>query len=183
MIQYETTRLIIREWQDNDFDNYFTLNQDIEVMKHFPKTLSHEESMALIHKIKSSFKIHGFGFYTCELKDTKEFVGSVGLSVPDFNAHFTPCVEIGWRIAKKFWGQGLAVEAARKCFEIGFTQLNLNEIVAFTSSNNHKSERIMQKLGMTHNVNDDFHHPKLAKEHPLSFHVLYRITKENWLTH
>lgn len=183
MIKYETPRLILREWLDDDFDNYLALNQDADVMQYFPKTLSHEETLALVPKLKKSFNEHGFGFYTCELKETKEFVGRIGLGIPDFEAHFTPCVEVGWRIAKKFWGQGLAVEAALKCFEIGFTQFNLNEIVAFTTKTNKKSEKVMQKLGMTHTPEDDFYHPKLEKSSPLALHVLYRMANSITYTH
>lgn len=156
------------------------LNQDADVMEFFPKIFNQQDTLELINKIKDKFKANGFGFYTVILKNSEQFVGSIGLNIPDFEAHFTPCVEIGWRVAKEYWGQGLAVEAAQKCLDIGFTEFNLNEIVSFTAKINKKSERIMQKLGMTHNIADDFCHSKLSKEHPLSLHVLYRITKSQW---
>jgi 3-dehydroquinate dehydratase/shikimate dehydrogenase len=180
MIMYETERLILREWQDKDFEPFFVLNQDHDVMEFFPDVLSYQETIDLIAKFKNKFKVNGFSFYTCELKDTRQFIGSIGLNIPDFIAHFTPCVEIGWRVAKEFWGQGLAVEAAEKCLEIGFTQFNLDEIVSFTAKINTKSARVMQKLGMTYDESDDFYHPKLPKKHPLSLHVLYRIHKDQW---
>ena len=91
-------------------------------------------------------------------KENHQFIGFIGLNTPDFEAHFTPCVEIGWRIAKEFWGQGLALEAAQKCLEIGFNEFNLSEIVSFTAITNKKSERVMQKLKMTHDDKDNFYH-------------------------
>ncbi len=94
---------------------------------------------------------------------------------------FTPGVEIVWRLAKEFWGQGFAVEVAQKCLEIGFNEFNLNEIIALTAKINKKSERVMQKLNMTHDESENFYHPKLPKEHPLSLHVLYRLIKDRWL--
>ena len=177
MIYYETPRLILREWQDKDVEPFIALNQDIDVMQYFPKTLSPQETLDLIAKIKHKFITNGFGLYACELKDTEQFIGFVGLNPPDFDAYFTPCVEVGWRIAKEFWGNGYAVEAAKLCLKIGFDEFNLNEIVSFTTTSNAKSIRVMQKLGMSHDESDNFYHPKLEKDHPLALHVLYRILK------
>ena len=178
---YETNRLILREWQDKDSEPFVKLNQDPDVMEFFPKLKTKDETIASITSIKNGFKEKYFGLYACELKDTHQFIGFVGLDIPVFEAPFTPCVEIGWRIAKEFWGQGLAVEAAHKCFEIGFNIFNLDEIVSFTAIPNKKSERVMQKLGMNHNEGENFYHPNLHNEHTLSLHVLYRLTKAKWM--
>ena len=174
-IMYETKRLILREWLDKDLEPFFALNQDLEVMRYFPKILTMQETIDFIIRIKNEFEVNHFGLYACELKNTHQFIGFVGLAIPNFEAPFTPCVEIEWRIAKEFWGQGLAVEAAQKCLEIGFNEFNLNEIIALTAKINKKSERVMQKLNMTHDEKENFYHPKLPKEHPLSLHVLYRL--------
>lgn len=181
MIYYETERLILRQWQDKDFEPFFALNQDVEVMHYFPNVFSHQETVDLVNKIKTKFNINEFGFYSCELRDTGQFIGSIGLNVPDFSAHFTPCVEVGWRVAKKFWGQELAVEAAQKCLDIGFNQFGLDEIVSFTAKINHNSQRVMQKLGMISNKSEDFQHPKLDPTHPLALHVLYRMPRSLWI--
>lgn len=182
MILYETKRLILREWQDKDFEPFSKLGQNESVMEFFPKIFNQQDTLELISRIKDKFKANGFGFYTVVLKDSEQFVGSIGLNIPDFEAHFTPCVEIGWRVAKEYWGQGLAVEAAQKCLDIGFNEFNLNEIVSFTARVNKKSERVMQKLGMVHDVKGDFYHPKLEINHPLALHVLYRMPKSLWLS-
>ncbi len=181
MIYYETERLILREWQDKDFEPFFALNQDVDVMRYFPNILSHQETVDLVNRIKHKFKANGYGLYACELKKSGQFIGFIGLNAPDFSAHFTPRVEVGWRVAKEFWGQGLAVEAAQRCLEIGFKQFGLDEIVSFTAKRNHNSQRVMQKLGMTNNETEDFQHPKLDPKHPLALHVLYRMPRSLWI--
>jgi ribosomal-protein-alanine N-acetyltransferase len=117
---------------------------------------------------------HGFGFFAVELRDTGELIGLAGLSHVPFEAHFTPCVEIGWRLAAAHWNRGLATEAARECLRYGFEHLALAEVVAFTVPANQRSRRVMEKLGMTRNAADDFDHPRLPEGHPLRRHVLYR---------
>ncbi len=177
----ETRRLILRQWQKSDIEPFIQLNQDVEVMRYFPNILSSDETIALIEKIKNKFAAQGFGWWATELKENHKFIGFIGLNIPDFEADFTPCVEIGWRLAHEYWGQGLAVEGAKKCLEIGFNEFNLNEIVSFTAKNNHPSERVMQKLSMIYDAASDFYHPKLASDHPLSLHVLYRLNKKDFL--
>ncbi|MCC2645389.1 MAG: acetyltransferase [Burkholderiales bacterium] len=180
---YETKRLILRDWEEEDISQFIKMNQDSKVMEFFPAVLSSEESISLIEKIKSKFKVQGFGFYACELKESQELIGFVGLNIPDFKASFTPCVEIGWRIAYKFWGQGLAVEAAQKSLDIGFNEYNLNEIVSFTALVNKRSERVIQKLGMIRAPTHDFNHSELDPSHPLAKHILYRLRREDFKKH
>lgn len=179
---YETTRLILRPWQASDIEPFVQLNQDPQVMEFFPGIYTVEETIEQVEKFKQHFVQHKYTMYACELKNTNEFIGFIGLMYRDFVANFTPCVEIGWRLAYKHWGQGLAVEAAQQCLNIGVNEFNLNEIVSFTAKSNLRSQRVMQKLGMTRDIKGDFHHPKLAVDDPLSLHVLYRISKEQWYT-
>jgi RimJ/RimL family protein N-acetyltransferase len=178
MTLLETPRLILRTWQDSDLAPFITMNQDSKVMEFFPKLLSAEESKNLVNKIHQHFDTHGFGLFAVELKATKEFIGFVGLATPSFAAHFTPCVEIGWRIAKAHWNQGYATEAARAVLHTAFEKYGLEEVVSFTSTHNKSSRRVMEKLGMTHNPQDDFEHPNIPEHHPLRKHVLYRYHKK-----
>lgn len=176
---YETAQVILRNWLPSDIEPYIQLNQDAEVLKYFPRLYSRQESIDDIHEFNQQLVKHGYTIYACELKKTHEFIGFVGL----FNRSdmpFSPCIEIGWRINKSHWGNGLATEAALKCLEIGFNECNLDEIVAFTPQINKASERVMQKIGMSHNPNDDFKHYKVSDDHPLARHVLYRINKEQF---
>ncbi len=173
----ETDRLILREWQDQDINAFVQINQDPLVLEFLPSALSKQEVIDWIKRINQHIHDHGFGLWAATLKSSGECIGYVGLNVPNFCAHFTPCVEIGWRLASNYWGYGYATEAAKAVLDVAFTQLKLKEIVAFTVSANKRSIRIMEKIGMQRNPADDFNHPRLPLDHPLSKHVLYRITK------
>ncbi len=149
-------------------------------MAHFPATLSREESNTLAARVEAHFDQHGFGLWAVEVPEVAPFVGFVGLSVPRFEAHFTPCVEIGWRLAAEHWGKGYATEGARAVLAFGFETLQLGEIVSFTTAGNLPSRRVMEKIGMTHDPADDFDHPALPEGHPLRRHVLYRIARRGY---
>jgi RimJ/RimL family protein N-acetyltransferase len=150
------------------------MNADPAVMEFFLKPLDRAESDATAARIRDHFACRGFGPWAVEVPGVAEFIGFVGLSVPTFQAHFTPCVEIGWRLARDHWGRGYATEAARAALEFGFGQLALGEIVSFTTALNLRSQRVMQRIGMTRSPADDFDHPAVPEGHPLRRHVLYR---------
>jgi len=174
----ETPRLIIRPWKDSDIPEFAKMNQDQDVMEFFPSVLTPEESKSRVEFYKKHIQEHGFGLWAVEIKATHEFIGFVGLAIPSFEAEFMPAVEIGWRIAKNHWNQGYATEAARFVLHEAFEKFNLKEVVSFTAMPNQKSMRIMEKIGMTRDLKDDFDHPKLDKDHWLCRHVVYRMTKE-----
>jgi RimJ/RimL family protein N-acetyltransferase len=142
--------------------------------------LSQELSDHVVDRIEAHFAQRGFGLWAAELLDQSEFIGFIGLAVPRFKAAFTPCVEIGWRLASAHWGRGLATEGAQAVVRHAFQVLALRELVSFTVPANVRSRRVMEKLGMTHNPADDFDHPQLPEAHPLRRHVLYRLTREAW---
>ena len=144
-------------------------------MEYFPAPLSREESDALIARIEAHQQQHGFTFFAAEVRATSQLIGFIGMVYTPFEARFTPCVEIGWRLAAEFWGQGLATEGARAVLQFGFDELKLAEIVALTVPANRRSRRVMEKLDMTCNAADDFEHPRLPPGHPLRPHVLYRV--------
>jgi RimJ/RimL family protein N-acetyltransferase len=153
------------------------MNADPEVMRYFPTVLTRAESDALVDRIEGQWAQRGFTFYAAELPESAEFIGFIGISEPLFEAAFTPCVEIGWRLAKAYWGQGLAPEGAQAVLHHAFTELGLTEIVALTVPANLPSRRVMEKIGMAHDPADDFDHPGLPEGHPLRRHVLYRIQR------
>lgn len=175
-----TERLHLRRWKESDKEPFAVMNADPVVMEFFPKLMSREESDALANDIEARFLRQGFGLWAVELKKTGQFIGFVGLNVPQFEAPFMPAVEIGWRLAKEYWGKGYATEAAKAVLDVAFNKLGLNEIVSFTVPANLPSRKVMERLGMTHNPADDFAHTKLPADHPLSKHVLYRISREQW---
>lgn len=173
--ELQTERLRLRRWRPEDRDPFFALNSDPRVMEHFPALLSREESDAIAARIQSHFDEHGFGLWAVEIPGVTPFAGFVGLAIPRFEAHFTPCVEIGWRLAAEYWGQGYATEGARAAAKFGFQVVGLKEIVSFTAQQNLRSRRVMEKLGMTHNPGENFDHPVLPEGHRLRRHVLYRL--------
>lgn len=158
------------------------MNADPRVMEHFPAPLSREESDARCAAIEAHFEQNGFGLWAVEVIETASFVGFIGLSLPRFEARFTPCVEIAWRLAADHWGRGFATEGARAVINFGFEHLELKEILSSTVPGNTRSRRVMEKLGMTHNAQDDFDHPLLPPGHRLSRHVLYRLSRSTQLT-
>lgn len=180
--QLETERLILRQWHSDDLTAFASINQDPRVMQYFPSTLDIAETRQFIKKIKQHFKQHGYGFFCCALKSSNLCIGFVGLNVPNFEAHFMPNVEIGWRLAFNHWGKGYATEAAMRMLDYGFNELALHEIVSFTVPANTRSRRVMEKIGMLHDPKDNFKHPQLACNHPLSLHVLYRLSENNYLS-
>jgi RimJ/RimL family protein N-acetyltransferase len=151
------------------------MNADPVVMEHFPGTLRRGESDELVERIEAGFRANGFGLWALEVRASGEFIGFTGLGVPEFEAHFTPAVEIGWRLARSAWGNGYATEAARAALTFGFEDVGLDEIVSFTTAANWRSRRVMERVGMSHDPADDFDHPGLPPEHPQRPHVLYRL--------
>jgi RimJ/RimL family protein N-acetyltransferase len=175
----ETERLKLRGWRQEDREPFARMNADPRVMEFFPGILSRPRSDAYADRIEAHFSEHGFGLFAVELRESGEFIGFTGLAVPSFKAHFTPCVEIGWRLASAHWGLGFATEAARAIIQHSFETLRLDEIVSFTVPANVHSRRVIEKIGMTHDPADDFEHPGLPADHPLRRHVLYRLGRIN----
>jgi 3-dehydroquinate dehydratase/shikimate dehydrogenase len=177
MATLETTRLILRPWKDSDFEPFAALCADPRVMQYFPAPLTHTESLELAKKIQSKIEKRGWGLWAVTLPNIADFIGYIGLNDVDF----LPSIEIGWRLAFPYWGKGYATEGALAALHYGFTTLNLDEIISFTVPANTPSRRVMEKIGMSHNSQDDFLHPKLPPGHPLQPHVLYRLPKSTYL--
>lgn len=175
-LMLETERLILRPWREEDREPFAAMNADPRVMEFFAATLSRLESDNLARRISDGLLQRGWGLFAVERKATGAFVGFTGLSIPTFTTAFTPCVEIGWRLAAEVWGQGIATEAAHAVLAFAFSELHILEVVSFTSVGNVRSRRVMEKLGMTHHASDDFDHPGLPEHHALRRHVLYRLT-------
>lgn len=178
-VTLKTTRLILRPWRETDLEPFARLNADPRVMEYFPSVLSRKESDNLAERIIGKINEQGWGCWAVEIEGS-DFIGFIGLHKPSFKAHFTPTVEVGWRLAFDFWGRGYATEGAKAALAYGFETLNLPEIVSFTTMANIRSRQVMAKIGMHHDAYDDFEHPDLPEGHPLRKHVLYRINQELW---
>jgi ribosomal-protein-alanine N-acetyltransferase len=178
-----TERLILRPWRDDDLEPFVAMGRDPEVMASFPSLLDREQSAAISARIRAHHAREGFGFWAVEVPGVAPFVGFAGLARPTFTAHFTPCVEIGWRLAREHWGHGYAVEGARACLEYAFGELDLEEVVAFLLPSNVRSARVCERLGMRRDLAGDFDHPQIADGaisvggFPQKRHHLYRIER------
>ena len=173
----ETERLLMRSWREDDLAPFAAMNADPVVMEHFPSTLTRQESDALFVRITAQLDDLGYGLWALEVRDSGEFVGFTGLALQTFPAHFTPAVEVGWRLKRSAWGHGYATEAALAALDYAFSVAELDEIVSMTAVTNVRSQRVMQRIGMTHDPADDFEHPNVPDGHRVKPHVLYRIRR------
>ena len=175
-----TDRLLLREWRTGDRTPFAAMNADSDVMEYFPSVLSRADSDAQIERFRQRWRDDGHGPWAVERIADSSFLGFAGLASPHFDAHFTPAVEVGWRLVRHAWGHGYATEAARAALEFGFMRLGLVEIVSFTVPRNLRSRRVMERIGMHRDAADDFDHPRLAPDSALRRHVLYRLQRVEW---
>lgn len=174
IIEIRTDRLLLRQWCHDDYTLFATLNSDAEVMRYFPSRLNRKESDALASRIEALIAERGWGFWAVELIAQNSFIGFVGLHKTTYEIPVTPCIEIGWRLAQEYWGNGYATEAARASLDVAFTKLNIETIYSFTAVSNVKSRAVMEELNMV-NMQRNFDHPMVPQDSPLREHVLYKI--------
>jgi RimJ/RimL family protein N-acetyltransferase len=172
----ETKRLILRTWKPEDANAYFKINQDPQVIELLQGPLTMEQVNDFINSANKHQAKHGYALWAVELKQTGELLGFIGLKYTAWDAHFTPAVEIGWRLGSQHWGMGYATEGAKAALAYGFKRCGLKEIVSFTVTANVRSMRVMEKIGLKRDIDGDFAHPKLPVEHHLSRHILYRLS-------
>lgn len=180
MIILETERLILRTWCDDDFDIMLSINQNPHVMEFFPELQGPEKTASLLHGMREQQEKRGYSWYAVVVKQIDTIIGAVGLNYTDFPCHFSPSVEIGWRLDSLYWGKGYATEAAKAVLKYAFETLNLPEIVSFTASANSRSIQVMKNIGLEHDNKDDFNHPYLEEDSPLKSHVLFRLSRERY---
>lgn len=178
--ELRTERLLLRAWREADRAPFAEMNADPTVMEHFPATLTRAESDDMVRRIEQRWRDGRPSLWAVEVPGVAPFIGFIGLLEPSFDAPFTPCVEVGWRLAAPHWGRGHAPEGAQAALEHGFRALALDEIVSFTVPANTSSHRVMEKLGMHHDPSDDFEHPDLPVGDRLRRHVLYRLRRDDW---
>lgn len=167
-------RIALRQWRDSDLEPYVAMNRDPEVMRYFPALLEPEQSRASFERQRRFIAERGWGLWAVDVDGT--FAGFTGLAVPTFAAPFMPCVEIGWRLRRDFWGRGIGFRAAQQALAYGFDTLHLAEIVSFTAAVNQRSRRLMERLGLVRDLAGDFDHPSIPLGHELRRHVLYRVS-------
>jgi len=174
--ELSTERLRLRAWRESDRAPFAAMGQDPQVMEHFPELADRAASDMSVDRWQANIERNGWGFWAAERIDSGEFIGFVGLQEPAKPFPFSPCVEVGWRLARAHWGRGFASEAARRCLEFGFEELRLDEIVSFTTLGNVRSQAVMERIGMVRD-RETFEHPRIARGHPQREHCLYRISR------
>lgn len=174
-----TERLILRQWEESDLLPFYKLNSDPEVMEYFPTLLSREESDQLASESRLRIDQNGWGLWAVEEKKSQIFIGFVGLNQPKVELPFSPCIEVGWRLAREYWGKGYATEAGREALKYAFDVLEVSEVVSFTAATNRRSEAVMQRLGLV-NAHSNFNHPEVPPHSQLCEHILYKISLEKW---
>ena len=179
-IEFETQRLLLRQWRGTDREPFAALNADPIVMEHFPAALTREQSDATADRCERLIAERRWGPWAAETKATGDFIGCVGLHIPRDDLPISPCVEILWRLARSHWNQGLATEAARGALQIGFEVVQLTEIVSFTVPSNTRSRAVMERLGMQMDA-ATFEHPGVPAGHALRTHCNYRLSRDRWL--
>ena len=157
-----TPRLALRDWYEADRAPFAAMNADPVVMEFFPKALSATESDALIDVFQAELERTGHCPWAVEELSTGLFIGFVGLHAVPAYLPFAPATEVGWRLARPYWGRGYATEAATAAVQFAFSSLELDSIVSFTAAVNLRSRRVMERLGMSHNEANDFEHPIVA---------------------
>jgi len=178
--ELRTERLLLRAWRDDDVEPFAALNADPVTMAHFPAPLDRAETEFMVERIVARWEKDGHGLWAVEVPDAAPFIGFIGVVRQEFPAHFTPCIEVGWRLARAHWGHGYAPEGGRECLRWGFEQQGMVEIVSMTTESNTKSRRVMEKIGLVRDPDDDFDHPGVPTTWPQRRHVLYRIDRRGW---
>lgn len=169
----KSQRLGFRNWKDSDIEKLFALNSDKEVMEFFPYLPSLDQTKEFVKRMQNQFEKHGFCYFAVDRLKTEEFIGFIGIAEQTFDADFTPCIDIGWRLDKKFWKKGYASEGAKRCLEFAFEDKKLKSIKAVAPKINLKSKKVMEKIGMKYIK--DFKHPALKDDKQLENCVLYEI--------
>jgi RimJ/RimL family protein N-acetyltransferase len=176
-VELHTRRCVLRQWKDADLAPWAAMNADPEVRRHFPSVATEEQATAEAGRCRDAIAQRGWGMWALEVPGLWPFAGFVGLNVPHYDAPWVPAVEIGWRLPRAAWGQGLATEAAQAALDFAFARLGLDEVVAITIPANTPSQRVMQRLGMRRDLDGDFDHPRIEAGHPMRRHVLYRMAR------
>ncbi len=174
----ETPRLLLRGWQDADIDPFVEMNADRRVMEFFPSTHDRARAETMAAQRRMFLERNGYGWWVIEVKETRNFAGTICIDDIHYEVPFTPPREVGWQLPFDSWGHGYTTEGAKAALDFAFEELEWDEVVAITAAVNKRSQRVMQRLGMIRDTAGDFDHPRVEQGHQLRRHVLYRIRRE-----
>jgi len=172
---FRSERLGFRNWKKEDLNDFAEINSDLDVMEHFPKPLTQQETAEFIERLQKHYDKNGYNYFATEILDTGELIGFIGLAYQEYETEFTPATDIGWRLKKSSWGKGYATEGAKRCLEFAFSELDLEKVVSTCTIGNKKSENVMKKIGMS--KKGEFNHPKLKDYPDFEKCIWYEIKK------
>ncbi len=175
-----TARLVLRPWREADREPFAAMNADPEVRRYFPSVLSRAQSDVNADFLSSRFEHTEYGPWAVEIPGVTPFAGFVGMWNVSFDDPPRGRVEIGWRLARAYWGKGYASEAARAALAFGFERCNLEEIIAFVVPANAASRAVMDRIGLVDQPAESFDHPRVPEGHPYRWHLLYRLRRADW---
>ena len=174
---FTSARLGFRGWTNDDIAPMAAINADAEVMRYFPAIPTAEQTALFVADMQQAQAARGYCYFATDNLTTGELIGFIGLHVKTFEADFTPCTDIGWRLARKWWGMGLATEGATRCLQEAFGRYNLQQVYAIAPQVNTPSIHVMEKIGMK--LHGTFQHPALAQHQWLQPCVAYMASMEN----
>lgn len=172
---FTSARLGFRNWLPTDIDTMAAMNADKEVMQFFPKVQTLEETQAFITRMQMQYVEKGFCYFAVDSLADSQFIGFIGLSEKNFEADFTPCIDIGWRLSRNQWYKGYATEGAKACLDYAFNHLDLTDVFSIAPQINTPSVKVMEQLGMK--KVQHFKHPQLTGNTELQDCVVYKISK------
>lgn len=175
---FTSQRLGFRNWVDSDFEKMHAINADPKVMEFFPSTRTEEETRVFIEKMRIRYINKSYCYFPVEKLENGAFIGFIGISEQHFESDFSPCLDIGWRLAQTEWNKGYATEGAKRCLEYAFNYLGLDSLKATAPEINLPSIRVMEKIGM--GKVKSFDHPSLMKAGRLKRCVLFEIKNNTY---
>lgn len=170
---FTSFRLGFRNWTEHDLDPMTEINNDVEVMEYFPSLADREKTATFIEKMHRQFSANQYCYFATESLENKEFLGFIGITKQDHGLDKGDFVDIGWRLKRSVWGQGLATEGAEACLAYARSQSSIEEIYSIATKINTPSIRVMEKIGMKYR--ESFLHPRLIDHPKLIDCVLYHI--------
>jgi RimJ/RimL family protein N-acetyltransferase len=171
MIVIETARLFLRQFEEADLEDLHRILSDPITMRFWPAPFSLEQSRAWLHRHLQNYREHGWGRYAVILKEHPALIGDCGLVRAELDGR--PEIDLGYIIARDFWGHGYATEAAEACKTYGVNTLGLHRICANMAADHVVSRRVAERIGMRRER--EFHNPR--NRNLLTYLYVYEVER------
>ncbi len=176
--QLDAIACLLRRWRDEDREPFAASGQNSQVMRYFPSLRTREQCNATVDRFLNLFETIGIGPWVVEIPGEAAFAGFVGIFDNPPELPFNDTYQIGWRLIPSAWGRGIATLASRASLLDYFERSDEDGIVAYTALINEPSQRVMERLGMTRDI--EFPHPLVPEGSPVRDHILYRLDRKTF---